>query len=174
MTLGDRQTLLSSGSLGLEYFPDEALTVLQTKPVFRALISAIKYTYLIEGKDIGHLERARKVIDPGPPGSQDNGYAGVSGAFYKSGTWYAVYHGEDQEDLPALGNGVPGFYCRVFLASSTNGGLSWLKLGPVIQSCKPKEWTFFKGQATAEPATRGLSSIKIKNSFISIIPNIPE
>ncbi len=154
--LGDRQTLLSNGSLGLEYFPDEALAVMQTKPVFRALVSAVKYTYLIEGKDIRHLETVRKVIEPGSPGSPDNGYAGVSGAFYNRGTWYAVYHGEDQEGMPQIGGGIPGFYCRVFLASSANEGLDWQKLGPVIQSSKPKEWTFFKGQADRGTGDPGL------------------
>ena len=62
--------------------------------------------------------------------------------------------------MPPIGGGIPGFYCRVFLASSADGGSNWQKLGPVIQSSKPKDWTAFKGQADRGSGDPGLVADK--------------
>ena len=35
VSLGERKTLLASGQLGLDYFPDEAVVVLSKEPVYR-------------------------------------------------------------------------------------------------------------------------------------------
>ncbi len=157
ITLGERKTLLSSGGLGLDYFPDEAAVVLSKKPVYRILITAAKATFLVEGSDIEHLTNSREVLRPGKPGTFDNGYAGISGAYqYSNNCWIAVYHAEDQEGMPPIGGGIPGFYARIGLALSTNNGETWEKAGPVITSSKPKEWTYYSGQADRGAAEPGL------------------
>jgi hypothetical protein len=104
-------------------------------------------TFLVEGEGLGELVRATRVLAPGKAGDFDNGYAGVSGVYrHGDGKLYGFYHAEDQEDMPPIGGGVPGFFCSIGTAASEDGGRSWRKLGQVITSAKPKGWTAFPGQ----------------------------
>lgn len=148
VTIGEPKTLLPPGSLGLEYFPDMAVAALQTKPSMRLLVAAGISTYLLEGADIEHLTRAEKVLSPGPPGAFDNGYVGVAGVYrHRDGSWYAFYHAEDQEDMPPIPGGIPGFFASVGAAISKDDGRTWRKLGQILTSAKPKGWTAYPGQA---------------------------
>lgn len=146
--LGEQKTILRSGRFGLEFFPDMAVTVISQSPEFKMLVAADIQTYLMEGTDIEHIKKSSLVIKPGKYDSFENGYVGVSGAYQDpDGKLYAVYHAEDQNGMPKLTGGViPGFYCSVALASSLDGGRTWEKLGQVITSNKPKEWTAYQGQ----------------------------
>lgn len=140
--LGPREVLLGSGALGLRYFPDEKVVLLERRPLLRLLVTAAETTYLVEGRDLRHLERARPVLAPGPPGSFDNGYAGIGGVYRRDERkLYAFYHAEDQEDMPPLPSLAPGFYASIGSAVSSDGGSTWEKLGPVITSAKPKSWS---------------------------------
>ena len=86
------------------------------------------------------LKPVAKVLVPGKPGSFDNGYAGVNAIHQPDErTLLAFYHAEDHERMPRLPNGVPGFYCSVGLARSTDRGSTFERLGPVLTSCLPKD-----------------------------------
>ena len=140
--LGRRVVLLGNDALGLRYFPDESVVLLERHPRLRLIVVAAETTYLVEGDDLRNLDRATPVLHPGPPGSFDNGYAGIGGVYeHPDGTLYALYHAEDQEDMPRLPALVPGFYASIGSARSTDGGSTWEKLGPAITSAKPKSWS---------------------------------
>lgn len=147
--LGKPKALLSSDKLGLAYFPDMPVVALSAPgfPV-RLLIVAGVSTYLMEGADIEHLTRARKVLSPGKHGSYDNGYAGIAGVFRNEpGKIYALYHAEDQEGMAPIAGGIPGFYACVAAATSSDEGRTWQKLGPAITSSLPRTWAAYPEQA---------------------------
>jgi hypothetical protein len=146
---GPVHTLMPDKFLGMRYFPDVCLTQIKgnAKWPFRALVAAGVSTRLIQGRDLEHISQSTEVLKPGPKGSFSNGYAGISGAYYHSdGNLYALFHAEDQENMPPIPGGVPGFFCCVGLALSKDGGETFTSLGPVITSQKPKSWTAFDGQ----------------------------
>ena len=154
MKLEPQVTLLRNGALGLKYFPDEGTTLLQTSPARVILTSAIS-TYLVEAVDIEHLAegKATQVLAPGAAGTFDNGYAGISAIVSLGGSLYGFYHAEDQENLPKLAGGIPGFYASIGLAKSEDG-VTWNKLGQVITSSQPKSWQAYPNQGdrgAAEP-----------------------
>jgi hypothetical protein len=140
-TLGKREVILASGQHGLNYFPDECLAFVQTKPRIRVLMAASVSTYLLEGRDMKSLASRGEVLRPGKPGSFDNGYAGISGVARDpgSGDLLAFYHAEDHEGMPPIPGGIPGFYCSIGLAVSNDDGASFQKLGPVITGSRPKD-----------------------------------
>jgi hypothetical protein len=155
--LDECRVILESGPLGLSYFPDGAVSVLEGNPgaPFRMVVPVGIHTYLVEGDRLDALTKAVKVLSPGGKGEFDNGYAGISSVYrHADGAWYGYYHAEDQEDMPAIGGGIPGFYCCVAVAVSEDGGATWRKRGPCLTSAKPKMWTAFPGQAD-----RGLGEV---------------
>ena len=97
--LGPREVLLGNGSLGLHYFPDESVALLERHPRLRLIVVAAETSYLVEGTDLRHLELATPVLGPGPPGSFDNGYAGIGGVYRArapgSPTSYSLKHWTD-------------------------------------------------------------------------------
>ena len=137
--LGPCRTILSQGQLGLEYFPDETIVVLQRSPA-RLLFAAGVSSYLVEGPEMASLNSARKVLTPGPKGAFDNGYAGIAAADWDiAGEVRAFYHAEDHEDMPRFESGIPGFYASIALAVSHDRGLTFRKIGPVITGQLPKD-----------------------------------
>jgi hypothetical protein len=155
LELGPQVTLLESGALGLAYFPDEGTAVLRRKDPFRLLLVSATSTFLIEaeGMESLRLGKSTEVLAPGAKGSFDNGYAGISAVVEHAGTHYAFYHAEDQEGLPGLAGGIPGFYASIGLATSTDG-LTFTKRGQVLTSSQPKAWQAYPNQGdrgAAEP-----------------------
>ncbi len=147
---GELVVLGASNQFGIQWFPDTVTTVIPgtSSHPFRMLLTAGVKSYLLEGQDLFNLTNCKgPVLDKGAPGSPDNGYAGISGVVVYGETIYAIYHTEDHENMPGLGGGVPGYYATVSLAKSTDNGYSFIKLGPVVTSQKPKAWTFYDGQA---------------------------
>lgn len=138
--LGERKVILRDGQHGLKYFPDGAIAVVRKRPEYRILMAVGASSYLLEGENIESLVPVGKVLAPGGGGSFDNGYAGISGAYYHSGSGelLALYHAEDQEKMGRFDNGVVGFYCSVGLAVSRDDGATFTKMGPVITSHLPK------------------------------------
>jgi len=139
--LGPQRTMLPAGRYGLKYFPDGCLAVIRTKPMYRVLMPAGVNTHLLEGDSMDGLDHRGKVLAPGEAGTFDNGYAGISACVRDadSGQLLAFYHGEDQEGMARLLNGVPGFYCCVALAVSDDDGVTFSRRGPVISGCLPKD-----------------------------------
>ena len=144
------ETLLKHGQLGLKYFPDGAVSVLRPTrgaPCRLSVRGGIG-PYLGAATRLHELPQAARVLGPGRAGQFDNGYAGISSVYrHRDGTLYGFYHAEDQEDMPQIGGGVPGFFCSIGVCVSGDQGRSWQKLGPVITSAKPKDWTAFPNQA---------------------------
>lgn len=150
--LGPPEVVLAHGQLGLSYFPDGRLAVVRTQPVCRVLVAAGVSSFLLEGPAMGRFTSARKVLSHGRPGEFDNGYAGISAAVRaSSGELLAFYHAEDQEGMKSVGNGVPGFYCRVALAVSKDNGLTFEKRGPVLSGQLPKNPAGPGDQGVGEP-----------------------
>ena len=147
VTLSDQKVYLGNGSLGLHYFPDEAVILVRRTPTYRVLVTSAVATYLLEGEDLEHLSSARQVLSPGARGSFDNGYTGISGCYRRpDGRLYAFYHAEDHEEMGMMAGGIPGYYGSVGCAVSDDGGLSWMKLGPAVTSQKSKRWSAYEGQ----------------------------
>jgi hypothetical protein len=142
LTLGERETLLKDGALGLHWFPDLGVGVMDNEPNKLRLIFAAGFTsYLVEGTDLKHLKSARQVLVPGTKGEFDNGDAAVSQVVRFCDRLYAIYHAEDHEGLPVIeGNRLPGYYASVGLAESADNGYTWTKQGRIIRGAKPKEW----------------------------------
>lgn len=150
--LGQPETVLANGQLGLKYFPDERLAVVRTQPDCRVIVAAGVASYLLEGPELGKFTTAAKVLDKGRPGEIDNGYAGISATVRaKSGELLAFYHAEDQEGMKSVGNGIPGFHCRVALAVSTDDGRTFEKRGPILSGQWPKDTGGRGDQGVGEP-----------------------
>ena len=158
LQMGPQVTLLGDGEFGLKYFPDMQVTVLQQTPTLILIMASTEVplsnhtkhsSYLLEGSDVQNLTSAKLILSPGAPGEFDNGAVEASGTYQHSdGTWYLIYHAEDRETMTrSESGGIPSFYARIALASSTDGGNTWTKLGPIITSTKPKGWTSYQGQS---------------------------
>jgi hypothetical protein len=134
LSVGEQQTLLESGALGLTYFPDMGTSLIQRQPTTRLILTARDTTYLVEGVDLRHLTTAKAVLRPGSPGSFDNGYAGVSAVLEIDRVLYGFYHAEDHEGLPPIPGGIPGYFASIALATSSDSGKTWTKRGPTASS----------------------------------------
>ncbi len=145
------------GGVGLHYFPDNCVSVIDTSPTYRIIMAAGNSTYLLEGKSVEELTGCEKILGPGGTGEFDNGYAGIAGIYRdESGKLYGFYHAEDHTDMPTMETGIPGFYACIALTLSEDNGKTWKKVGPVITSSKPKGWYAYEGQADfgiGEPST---------------------
>jgi hypothetical protein len=143
--------------LGLRFFPDTAVVVLRRSPTLRLLLTAHKWSYLVEGPDLLRLSRAREVLAPGQSGSFDNGYAGISGVARVGDRFYAIYSAEDHEGMPVIpGTIIPGYYGSIGLAESRDEGRTWSKLGQVITSARPKHSVRSAGKAVGGVGEPGL------------------
>ena len=150
--LGPPETVLADNALGLRYFPDGRLAVVRTKPDCRLIVPAGVSSFLLEGAEMGKITNATKVLDKGKPGEFDNGYAGINAVVRApSGVLLAFYHAEDQEGMMTVGNGIPGFYCRVALAVSKDDGRTFEKRGPILSGQLPKDPGGRGDQGVGEP-----------------------
>lgn len=150
--LGPPETVLADQALGLRAFPDGALAVLQTKPKARVILAAGISSVLLEGPDISKLNKSTTVLQPGKTNEFDNGYAGISSVVpTKTGELLAFYHAEDQEGMTTIGGGIPGFYCRVAMASSRDDGVTFEKRGPILSGHAPKNPKGLSDQGVGEP-----------------------
>ena len=152
--LGERTTLIENGQYGLKYFPDGGITVLPGSSGYRVLVAAGISSYLLEGPDVTSLRLVKQVLEPGPKGSFDNGYAGIYGAWNdpQTGEIRAIYHAEDQEGMNRLPNGVNGFYASVGLAISGDEGSTFRKAGRILAGHQPKNAQGRPDQGCGEPS----------------------
>lgn len=150
--LGPPETVLADRGLGLRYFPDGRLAVIRTRPQCRVIISAGVSSFLLEGPDMGNFSKATRVLGKGKPGTFDNGYAGINAVVQaKTGELLAFYHAEDQENMASVGHGIPGFYCSVALAVSSDDGATFEKRGPILSGQLPKDPKGRGDQGVGEP-----------------------
>jgi hypothetical protein len=149
---GPIETVLSDNALGLRYFPDGRLAVLRTKPDCRVIASVGVCSFLLEGPAMAKFTKATKILEKGKLGDFDNGYAGINAVVRaRTGEWLAFYHAEDQEGMASVGNGIPGFYCRVALAVSADDGTTFTKRGPVLAGQTQKTPKGSPDQGVGEP-----------------------
>lgn len=140
--VGAAETLLRDGALNLHYMPDIGVGVIDNEPGKLRLVFAAGWdSYVVEGTDIKHLTKARKVLWPtGKATDFDNGDTGISQVIRAGGRLFAIYHAEDHHGMPKMQNGDPGFYAGVGLVESEDNGQTWIRRGQIIKSFKPKEW----------------------------------
>lgn len=152
ITLGEPEMVLDDRALGLRAFPDGRLALVRTRPTCRVLCAAGTGSVLLEGPAMGRFTHARTVLEPGPPGSYDNGYAGINGAeWMPDGRLAAVYHAEDQESMRSVGSGIPGFYCSLGLAISADEGVTFAKQGQILTGERTKAPGARADQGVGEP-----------------------
>ncbi len=141
---------LNNGN-ALYAFPDEAVSVISKNP-FKMITTAIQSSWIMEGKDIEHINSAKEILTPRkhmegvPPLETDSskgfvyekdsqgevaydcGYAGISGSYtdYEKGEIFAITHNEDHYRLsPIDGSGVPGFCASIGIVKSSDSGKSF-------------------------------------------------
>lgn len=150
----------------LQAFPDCGIAFLpgtSTSPV-RMIFAAGVSSYLVEGSDFSNLNKVQKVLSPGTKTDFDNGYAGISGVYVASdGTYYGIYHSEDQVGMKQLNGGVPGFYANIGWAVSKDQGVTWTKKGILLSSRVPKT------SITTGDGGLGEPSLLIKNDSTAFI-----
>lgn len=152
INLGPPQTLLADKALGLRAFPDGRLSVLRAGQGARVIFPAGVSSVLVQGTDITRLNNATTVLERGKPGEFDNGYAGINAVVtLRTGELAGFYHAEDQEGMESVGNGIPGFYCRIALAVSRDEGATFQKLGPVLSGSAAKKSGGRADQGLGEP-----------------------
>ncbi len=151
LTVGNREILLANGQLGLSYFPDMSMPVIARGQNLRMFTAAGNRSYLLQGPDIQNLNSATLVLGAGGAGSYDNGGAWICGHHWANdGSLYVFYHAEDQENMPPIPGGIPGFYASIAAAVSTDGGITFTKLGRVITSSLPKDTNGSPAQGAGE------------------------
>jgi len=124
---------------------------------YRILCAAGVSSVLLEGPDLHSLHLIKQVLEPGPKGAFDNGYAGIYGAWQDSrnGRIIAIYHAEDHEGMKRLENGVDGYYGSVGLAISDDQGNSFRKAGRILTGSLPKNEDGRPDQGCGEPSLVG-------------------
>jgi hypothetical protein len=155
--LGPPEVVLHDRELGLRYFPDERISIIQTEPDCRVVVAAGISSYLLTGTRMEKLVSATTVLEKGGPGTFDNGYAGIAAVVRGArGELLAYYHAEDQEGLPPIPGGIPGFYCRIGLAVSNDNGQHFEKRGPILSAHSPKNPAGRPDQGIGEPCVLAL------------------
>lgn len=121
-------------------FPDMPIAVLKRAPLTFLMVCG-NDTYLWSGQNLSTAIPIRKVLSPGPAGSVDNNYAGISSIYQdqKNQRLIAFYHAEDKEGIGHISNGVQGFYARICVAQSPLKQVRFTKLGPAITADQPKK-----------------------------------
>jgi hypothetical protein len=106
LTLGDQETLLKDGALGLRYMPDQGVGVIENAPGrVRLLFAATYASHLVEGTDIKNLKSAHKILRLGGRREFDNGDAAVCSVVQSKDKLYAIYHAEDHEGMGEVKSG---------------------------------------------------------------------
>jgi hypothetical protein len=152
--LGPVRVLAPDGWQGLHYFADGRLAMLEHGPGRCAFLMAGGITtVLVRGRALDELEAATTVLTPGGPGDFDNGYAGINAVHRDpDGRLLAFYHAEDQEGMPSIGGGIPGFYSSIGLAVSDDHGRSFRRAGRVLTGHAPKDPAGRPDQGLGEPS----------------------
>jgi NPCBM/NEW2 domain len=137
--VGRLSVVIPSQPFGLGGFPDMPIAVLKQRPLTFLMVCG-NDTYLWSGPDWAEAVPVEKVLSPGPPGSPDNHYTGISSVFHDTNRLVAFYHAEDKEGFGTfVGNGIQGAYMQVCVADSPLNKIQFTKLGPAITANQPKK-----------------------------------
>jgi hypothetical protein len=131
--LGERQTVIPDGKFGFHYFPDEPVGVIGRSPL-RFLMVVGNKTVLMEGESFEAAKPVKDVLAPSTdPKAFDGQYAGISSVLLDSTgrELLGFYHAEKSAGGTNR-EGVHRFYASVGLATSADGGKTFVKVGPVL------------------------------------------
>lgn len=156
VSVGDQQILIPAGRHNLNFFPDQPISILNTKPLTFLMTTNTGSgdgTVLMSGSD-WKTARPLAVTLAKSPGMFDNGYAGVGGVYLdrSKNELLAFYHAEDHANKGLSPSGQNAWMGSVGAASSRDGGRSFRKLGQVLTS---------RHRFNAKPASSGLGDISI-------------
>lgn len=143
LCLGPEEPLASERlrSSQLEFFPDQAVSILPSREGTLRLLVGTTSTWILEGLgDLGEVRWTSVRAVLGPDGSPDaNGYMGAAGAWVDGkGVQWALMHIEDHRDIPNIpGTRIPGFHASIGWARSSDGS-HWERGDRVIWSMARK------------------------------------
>lgn len=132
-TLGERRTVIPDGKFGFHYFPDEPISVIGRSPL-RFLMVVGNRTVLMEGRSFESARPVKAVLAPSTnPKAFDGQYAGIASVLLDPTRREILgfYHAEKSTG-GTNSEGVHRFYASVGLATSADGGHTFVKVGPVL------------------------------------------
>lgn len=139
LTVGPHQQVMESRPDGLQYFPDEPISILSRRPAAYLVVSGTK-TVLLQGNTFETARVVRDVLLPGQPTEFDANYAGITSVvFDKNKTILAMYHAEDHVGGKVSYTQVNRAYWSVGLAAAKAGDPVFSKLGQVLSASVKKE-----------------------------------
>ncbi len=135
VTVGDRQIVFPAGYRGLNYFPDEPISVIKKNP-FQYLMVAGNSTYLMQGSTLDNAIPIKKVLVPGTKTEFDNGYTGITSTVYdnKGKRLLAFYHAEDHVGMPKVSynKDIQGAYWSIGMAVLNADSNVFMKSGQIL------------------------------------------
>jgi len=133
--VGRQTVVFPAGYHGLNYFPDEPISIINEKP-FQFLMTAGNSTYLMQGKTLESAVPVKQVLIPGKKSEFDNGYSGITSTVYdkKAKRLLAFYHAEDQVGMPKVSynKDIQGAYWSIGMAVLNDGSRTFTKVGQIL------------------------------------------
>jgi hypothetical protein len=138
ITLGPHQTVFDANYAGLNYFPDEPISIISSRP-HSFLIVAGNKTILMRGRTFETAWPVRDVLTPGKPGDFDSGYAGITSIVMDDKKILALYHAEDHVGGKISYSPVNRAYWSVGLATADINDSVFTKQGQILTGSVKKE-----------------------------------
>jgi len=138
ITLGGHQTVIDAGVRGLNYFPDEPISIISNRPSAYLVVSGQK-TILMQGQTFETARPVRDVLVPGQAGEFDSGYAGITSIIKKEGQMIALYHAEDHVGGQISYSTINRAYWSIGLATADIKDQGFAKQGQILTASVSKE-----------------------------------
>lgn len=140
VTTGTRTTVIGNKAVpGLEQFPEAPLSIVQTSPEYKVVISAGTKTLVCKGSSMATLKPAGVALAPSGSGI-DVMAAHVTGTWKDGNDIYGIFKGWDPNGVPRIPGmdtlTYPGRYWTIGLVKSTDGGSTFQKQGAILSSPK--------------------------------------
>ena len=134
-TVGPQKVVFPAGYHGLNYFPDEPISIINEKP-YQFLMTAGNSTWLMQGRTLESAVPVKQVLLPGNKSEFDNGYSGITSTVYdKVGKrLLAFYHAEDHVGMPKVSynKDIQGAYWSIGIAVLNDGSNEFTKAGQIL------------------------------------------